>query len=542
MSDPAHYVTSDYYQPGLLNNVASFGIIVVLAVVVFIGLVVGARLMLRRSKRASPGLRRVLKAIGGLAKPASPIKFRLRSRQEKLGRRRKSENHYKMSPADEAEASEVTQLQPGRKPMSASFPQVIGRPSPHKRAGVAYEPLPEEAWPRFAEDEVAAVADILRSGKVNQWTGTRVFEFEQAYTRLLRNGRAIALANGSVALELALRAFDVGPGDEVIVTPRSFVASASCVRLVGATPVFADIDPDSGNVTAATIAAAISPRTKAVIPVHIAGWPCDMPAIMELARQHGLKVIEDCAQAHGAEIDGLPVGSFGDSACFSFCQDKIISTGGEGGLATFRDDEAFEWAWSFKDHGKNRKRAMERPTGLGFRWLHDIPGTNWRMTEIAAMIGLHQLDKLPQWRARRNRNAEIWGTALSAVAGLRVPRPPLNVTHAYYKFYAYVDVDPQANLRIRDRILELAAESGIRAFSGSCCEVYKEAAFTDLAVEPLPVARALGESSLMFEVHPTLDSRRLSDRADAIAQIARDVIADHAKPAPMRSASEAAGG
>jgi dTDP-4-amino-4,6-dideoxygalactose transaminase len=518
LSDPAHYVTSEYYQPGLIDQVGMAATAMTLIVVLFaVGVVIAPR-MLRRRKRMNPIVKKILTVLAAIGKPASAISFG-RRRQHKLGTRRKTESHYKMQLGSVPERREAPEVRkPAPEPISHGFSK--------KRLATDLSLLPEEAWPFYGEDEVAAVAEIMRSGKVNQWTGSHVFKFEQAYTRELRNGRAIALANGSVALELALRAFQIGPGDEVIVTPRSFVASAFCVRLVGATPVFADVDRDSGNLTAATIAAAITPRTKAVIPVHLGGWPADMPAIAALARSRGIYLIEDCAQAHGAEIDGIPVGSFGDAAAFSFCQDKIISTAGEGGLVNFRDERAYEWAWSFKDHGKNRQRALERPAQPGFRWLHDDVGTNWRMTEIAAAIGLLQMDKLPRWRDARTRNAEIWADSLERVPGLRVPRPPRNVTGAYYKFYAYVDVDPAQNGMLRDRILEAADRAGIRAFSGSCSEVYREAAFRDLAVERLPVARELGDASLMFEVHPTLDQRRLRDRADAVASIIHDILSD----------------
>ena len=384
---------------------------------------------------------------------------------------------------------------------------------------------PEEHWPTYADDEVDGVVAALRSGKVNQWTGTKVVEFQAAYEQYVGHGRhAIALANGSVALELALRAFDVGPGDEVIVTPRTFVASAFCVMLVGATPVFADVDPDSGNITPETIAAVVTDRTKGVIPVHLAGWPADMVGINAVARQHGLFVIEDCAQAHGAEIDGQPVGSFSDAAAFSFCQDKIMSTGGEGGLTLFRDEPAFEWAWSFKDHGKSLEKIREQDPKPGFRWLHDSVGTNWRMLETSAVIGIAQLGKLDQWRAARTERAAIWTDALGSIDGLRVPTVPAGVTSAHYKFYAYVDRGAD-NERLRDEILAKVAERGIRGFSGSCSEVYLEEAFRKLHVERLPVARALGESSLMFEIHPTLDVDRLRARAAVVASIVRDVLA-----------------
>jgi dTDP-4-amino-4,6-dideoxygalactose transaminase len=381
---------------------------------------------------------------------------------------------------------------------------------------------PEEAWPFYDEDEIEAVADVLRSGRVNQWTGHLVADFQEALTERFGGGHGIALTNGSVALELSLRSFGIGPGDEVIVTPRTFMASASCVRLVGATPVFADVDLLSGNITAETIAASITDRTRAIIPVHLAGWPCDMPAIMDLAQPRGILVIEDCAQAHGAEIDGASVGSFGDSAAFSFCQDKIISTGGEGGFTSFKDEKVWERAWSYKDHGKNWHKVRTPPTKPGFRWLHDSIGTNWRLTEPQAAIGLRQLDKLDGWREARTRNAMIWATHLSEVPGLEVPLPEPRFIHAFYKFYAYVRAEQAAQKR--DEILRRAGEAGLRVFSGSCSEVYLEAAFADLPRPDLPNARALGATSLMVEVHPTLRPDLLEQRATALAGIVRDVL------------------
>jgi dTDP-4-amino-4,6-dideoxygalactose transaminase len=382
--------------------------------------------------------------------------------------------------------------------------------------------LPEERWPFYAQDEIDAVVDLLRSGRVNQWTGDAVFRFQEACTARFEGGNGIALANGSLALELPLRAFGVGPGDEVIVTPRTFVASASCARLVGATPVFAEVDPDSGNITAESIAAAITARTKAVIPVHLAGWPADMPAIMAVAERHGLKVIEDCAQAHGAEVDGRSVGGFGEAAAFSFCQDKIVSTAGEGGFASFRDREAWEWAWAFKDHGKSWAKVNAPPLEPGFRWLHDSVGTNWRMPGPQAAVGLVQLGKLETWRALRERNAMIWREALHGINGVRVPMPAARFRHAWYKFYFYVV--PEAGREARDEILQRGSEAGLQLFSGSCSEVYRERAFADLARPDLPIAHSLGELSLMTEVHPTLDPERLERRAETLAKVVRQVL------------------
>ena len=384
-------------------------------------------------------------------------------------------------------------------------------------------PGQDEHWPTYADDEIDAVSELLRSGRVNQWTGDAVFAFQEACTARFGGGHGIALTNGSVALELALKAFGIGPGDEVIVSPRSFVASATCVRLVGATPVFADVDRDSGNISAATIDAVVSPRTRAVIPVHLAGWPCDMPAIMALAERHGFYVIEDCAQAHGGEIDGASVGSFGHAAAFSFCQDKIISTGGEGGYTSFRSFDDWKWAWSFKDHGKSWEKVSSPPKQPGFRWLHDSVGTNWRLTGPQAAIGLLQLQKLDEWRALRTRNAAIWARAFDNVPGLRVPMPPQHLTHAFYKFYAYVDV-PEGAEELRDRILQRASGAGLRLFSGSCSEIYLEDAFSDMEKPDVPVARELGKTSLMVEVHPTLRPELLEKRAATLAEIVTEVL------------------
>ena len=386
----------------------------------------------------------------------------------------------------------------------------------------------DEHWPFYDEDEIEAVSAVLRSGRVNQWTGPDVAMFEKACSARFGSGPAIALANGSVALELALRAFGIGPGDEVIVSPRSFMASASCVRLVGATPVFADVDPDSGNITARSVSAVLSDRTRAVIPVHLAGWPADVPGMMDVLRGSGAKVIEDCAQAHGAEIDGKSVGSFGDAAAFSFCQDKIISTGGEGGLLTIRDPDAWKWAWSFKDHGKDYDKSTQPSAdAFSFRWLHDMVGTNWRLTGPQAAIGLAQLAKLERWRSARTANAGIWVENLRRVSGLRIPLPISNSQrHAFYKLYFYVGQGSDEEAAVsRKEILERCAAVGVRVFSGSCSEIYLEKAFDDLPRPDCPISRSLGLRSLMVEVHPTLRPDLLRQRAERLAEIAQDVLA-----------------
>lgn len=381
---------------------------------------------------------------------------------------------------------------------------------------------PFAPWPHFDEDEVEAVAAVLRSGKVNYWTGPEGRAFEQEFAEVAGCEHAVAVANGTVALELALWAGDIGPGDEVIVTPRTFVASASAIVMRGARPVFADVDPESQNVTAETVEAALTPQTKAIIAVHLAGWPCDRDPIMELAEKHGLLVVEDCAQAHGATYKGRPVGSLGHVAAFSFCQDKIMTTGGEGGLVTTNDSELWERAWAFKDHGKSYDAVYRRDHPPGFRWLHESFGTNWRMTEMQAVIGRTVLPKLPEWLATRRRFAEILSERFAALPALRVTAPPAGIEHAYYKYYAFVRPSRLRERWDRDRVMNAVTDLGIPCYSGSCSEIYLEKAFDEDGLRPeerLPVAKELGETSLMFLIHPTLTERDIEQTAEAVERV-----------------------
>lgn len=376
-------------------------------------------------------------------------------------------------------------------------------------------------WPYFERDEIEAVTRVLESGKVNYWTGEECKRFEQEYAASIGVKHAIAVANGTVALELAMRVLGIGPGDEVITTSRTFIASASCAVSVGARPVMADVDRDSQNLTAETIRAALSPKTKAIIAVHLAGWPCDMDPILALARERGLKVIEDCAQAHGAVYKGRPVGSMGDVAAFSFCQDKIITTGGEGGLFVTNDEELWKAAWAYKDHGKSYDAVFHRHHDPGFRWLHESFGTNWRMTEMQAAIGRAALRKLPEWVAKRRRNAKILREGLVGISSLRIPIPKPDVEHSYYKFYVFVRPERLHSGWSRDRIMAEISDMGIPCSVGSCSEIYRELAFKNSGwtTPANPVARELGGTSLMFQVHPTLSDSSLNYVIDAVTKI-----------------------
>lgn len=366
---------------------------------------------------------------------------------------------------------------------------------------------PFSPWPSFSEEEADAVRQVVLSNRVNYWTGTEAREFEEEFAEWCGTNHAIALANGTVALDLALKALDIGPGDEVVVAPRTFIASVSCVVNAGATPVFADVEPDSGNISAATIAAVLTPRTKAVICVHLAGWPCDMDPIVALSAQHGFKIIEDCAQAHGARYRGRNVGSIGHIGAWSFCQDKIITTGGEGGMVTTDDDALWRTMWAFKDHGKSFEAVYERSHAPGFRWLHESFGTNWRMLEMQAVIGRLQLRRLAGWRALRAANAERIRAICRGFRIVEVPSLPEGAEHAFYKCYVHVRQDKLAAGWSRDRIVEEIVAMGVPCYQGTCSEVYLEKAFDGTGFHPpsrLPVARSLGDSSLMFLVHPTL--------------------------------------
>jgi len=367
-------------------------------------------------------------------------------------------------------------------------------------------------WPSYTEEEISAVSSVLRSNRVNYWTGTEARSFEAEFAEYVGSEYGVALANGTLALDLALRGLGIGEGDEVVVTPRTFIASVSAVVGAGATPVFADVDRDTQNLSASTIEAVLTPSTKAIVVVHLAGMPADMDPIMALAGRHGLKVIEDCAQAHGARYRGKSVGSIGDVAAWSFCQDKIMSTGGEGGMVTTNDEELWRRMWEYKDHGKSWKAVYEDEHPPGFRWLHQSIGTNWRMCEMQAALGRIQISRMPQWQKQRRMNAErIWETC-ERVDWLRVPRVPDHIEHAAYKAYVFVERDALPAGWTRDDVVTALVEDGIPTYQGSCSEVYLERAFDEIGCRPaapLPVARELGENSLMFLVHPTLEKRHI---------------------------------
>lgn len=377
-------------------------------------------------------------------------------------------------------------------------------------------------WPSFSIQEIEAARKVLTSGKVNAWTGSETSYFQDEFSAYCNTKYSIALANGSLALSASYLALGVGPGDEIITTPRTFIATASSAVLLGAKVVFADVDPDSGSITADTIEPLITPRTKAIVVVHLGGWPADMEPICDLARSYNIAIVEDCAQAHGARIHGQSVGTFGDIGAWSFCQDKIMTTAGEGGMVTTSRSDLWDLIWSFKDHGKSYETVFSSTHKPGFRWLHSRFGSNFRLTEIQSSIGRIQLELLPEWTSLRTRNALQFADAFADLSLVRVPLPSLGLTHAWYKFYAYIKPKALANGWSRDRIIHEISETGYPAFSGSCSEIYLEKCFVDSDMSlanRLPIARQLGETSLMLLVHPTITPQQMSNYIHTVKQV-----------------------
>ncbi len=381
-------------------------------------------------------------------------------------------------------------------------------------------PIP--SWPVFGDEDIAAVSAVLRSGRVNYWTGEETQKFEKEFSAAVGCRYGVAVANGTLALEAALAALEIGPGDDVLVSCRSYVASASCCVMRGARPVFADVDPESQNVTAETLEAALTPRTRAIIAVHLAGRPCEMDAIMRLAIPRGLAVIEDCAQAHGATYRGRPVGSLGDVAAFSFCQDKILTTGGEGGMVVTNREDLWQRAWSVKDHGKDWDAVHRRDPEAVFKWLHHSVGSNWRMTEMQGVLGRFALRRLPRWAAQRRELATHLESRLQTLPALRTTPAPRHIEHAYYKYYAFLRPEYLQAGWTRDRVVKAIQAEGIACGSGICPEIYREQAFADgnsCPAQRLAVARQLGETSLMFQVHPTLSLDDMDDTFQAVERV-----------------------
>ena len=367
-------------------------------------------------------------------------------------------------------------------------------------------------WPSYSEDEAESVKQLVLSNRVNYWTGQNVKDFEREFAEYIGTEYSVAVTNGSVALELALKACGLSEGDEVVVSPRSFIASVSSVILAGGRPVFAEIDEDTQAIYADSIKAVLTPHTKVIVVVHLGGTPADMDPIMALAKEHNLIVIEDCAQAHGASYKGRRVGSIGHLGSWSFCQDKIMSTGGEGGMVTTDNPHYWSKMWSYKDHGKSWHAVQEASHGSSYRWLHGSFGTNWRMLEMQAILGRIQLKLLDSWVQTRKKYAlEIYKTARNCHA-LRIPVQQDDVDSVFYKCYLFLKPERLKAGMTRDTVVNMINEQGVPCYVGACPEIYLESAFDNTDFRPktrFEVAKKLGETSLMFLVHPTLEEQHI---------------------------------
>jgi dTDP-4-amino-4,6-dideoxygalactose transaminase len=402
---------------------------------------------------------------------------------------------------------------------------------------VRTDPFPP--WPHFFDDEIEEVEKVLREGRVNYWTGTRGREFQESFARFCCAKHGIAVMNGTAALHVALAAAQIGPGDEVIVPPRTFIATAFSVLHQNAVPVFADIDLRTQNIDVHSIRERITERTRAIICVHLAGLPCDMDPIMELAAEFDVKVIEDAAQAHGAKYKGKLTGTLGHIAAFSFCNDKIITTGGEGGMVVTDSDEMAEIARSFKDHGyEERERRNLLELEALYTYIHHRMGYNYRMTEMQAAIGLKALEKLEWNLSRRRENARYLSDRLSRHDALIPPFESDDFEHAYYKYYVRLNLK---RLKTdRDTFVKAVRAEGVPIGLGASSEGYREQAFQELvgygrtgcpfrcpwykgradytAVE-LPNAKRLGDEVFVLQVHPTIERRDLEDVITSIEKV-----------------------
>ncbi len=395
-------------------------------------------------------------------------------------------------------------------------------------------PFVPPTWPVIDEEAQEAVCQVLRSGRINYWTGAQTRTFESEFAAYVGVPYALAVANGTLALELALRACGIGPGDEVIVPSRTFIATAGCVAAVGATPVVADVDPATNNLTALTVAEVLTPRTKAVIAVHLGGYPAPMEEIINLARQVNAYVIEDCAQAHGATYGGRAVGSLADIGCFSFCQDKIMPLG-EGGMITFKDAEKFERAWSYRDHGRSYKKAHGATVGevsAEFKWMTDTFGSNARMGEMEGALGRIMLKNLEGYHEARTMNALRLAERFEDIVGIEALLPSeqeraTGTNHAFYRLYTRVNLALLRPEWSRNRIISELIELGVPVQYGSCALIANEKAFerfSDSQLSQWRGACVAHQESMAFLVHPTLQAQDIEIIASYVDEIMKQAV------------------
>ena len=367
------------------------------------------------------------------------------------------------------------------------------------------------ARPVIGEEEADAVKEVLFSGRLAQ--GAKVEEFEEAFARYIGTKYAVAVSSGTAALHLALLAHGIGEGDEAITTPFTFIATANSILFTGAKPVFVDIDEKTFNIDPQLIEEKITPKTKAIIPVHLYGQPCEMDEITAVARRHGLAVIEDACQAHGAEYKGKKAGSFG-TGCFSFYPTKNMTTG-EGGIITADDPDVAKKAKMLRNHGQKE------------RYHHVMLGFNLRMTDVAAAIGLCQLRKLDQFNEQRMRNAQSFTEALRNVKGLVAPYVSPNVKHVFHQYT--IRVTDEFGVA-RDALRQELARRGIGTEVYYPLPIHRQPLYLELGYEEhLPRSEQTAGEVISLPVHPALEAQ---ERAEILAAILEsfEQIANRSRP------------
>ena len=381
--------------------------------------------------------------------------------------------------------------------------------------------MQSKSYPYYPPQLIYKVNKILKSGKVNYWTGNQGKIFEKEFSKYIGNKYSVAVTNGSVALEIALKALNLNKNDQVIVTPRSFIISASCVINCGLKPVFADVD-HNGNLSMEGIKKVYSNKIKAIIVVHLNGMPCELDSIIKFSKKFKIKIIEDCSQAHGAKYNKRSVGSFGDISTWSFCQDKIITTGGEGGMISTNDKKLWEKCWSHKDHGKDYYSVFYKKHKLGFKWLHENYGTNHRMTEFQAAIGRYQLKYLDSQIKKRNQIAKKVIKSLSLFWDkynlIEKPNFDLNLNiHAFYRLNFFINIKRKDKLKL----LKSLQSKNVNCNEGPCPEIYKEKVFKKLNVYPntkLINAIKLGRKSFVYHINPFISYNKLNSDIKILKQ------------------------
>ena len=361
-------------------------------------------------------------------------------------------------------------------------------------------------WPKYSKFEIAEASKVIKSGKVNYWTGSKCTEFEELYKKKFKLNYAISVANGSVALDAAVSVLNLTSKDEVIVTSRSYVSTASCLQSTKAKVIFADVDLNSQNISIQDLSKKISIRTKAIICTHLAGWPANILEIKKIINNKKIKIIEDCSQAHGARIQKKYVGSFGDIAVWSFCNDKIISTLGEGGMIACKDRILWKKLWAYKDCGKNYDKIFQKKKNNLFKWVHDYKGTNLRMTEVQAAVGIIQLKKLENMINKRKFNCDYIWKNIKKNNFIFVPKIDKDIFHSGYRCYLTTK-----NNKIRNNLIKYLNQFGIDANQGSCPEIYKERRFYNKQQKSifLKNANKLGKISISLPSHHLISKKQL---------------------------------